>query len=91
MEEKSYWNILIYDISYKTLIGAKPLYVRFGNVNGYIRVYDGTKYLVLFAVEKPGLICNRIRYHVFCHNYTRIIVNSYDSFPLEQHWHFIML
>ena len=27
LDEKSYENILIYSISYKTLIGAKPLYV----------------------------------------------------------------
>ena len=28
INEKSYENILVYDISYKTLIGAKPLRIR---------------------------------------------------------------
>ena len=43
INENSYENILVYDISYKTLIGVKPLRIRFDKVNGFIRVYDGTK------------------------------------------------
>ena len=39
--EKTYKNILVYNISYKTLIGAKPLLVRFDKADGFIRVYDG--------------------------------------------------
>ena len=33
IDEKSYENILLYNISYKILIGAKPLRIRFDNVN----------------------------------------------------------
>ena len=33
IDEKSYENILGYDISYKTLIGAKPLCIRFDKSN----------------------------------------------------------
>ena len=40
IDEKSYKNILIYSISYKTLIGAKPLHIRFDKIDGLIRVYD---------------------------------------------------
>ena len=50
LDEKWYENILIYDISYKTLIGAKPLSIRSGNVDGFIRVYDGTRYLVKYKI-----------------------------------------
>ena len=57
--KKSYHNILIH-ISYKTLIDAKPLHIRFNRVNGVIRVYDGTS--VLFGPEKYDAIYNRIRY-----------------------------
>ena len=39
--EKTYKNILVYNISYKTLIGAKPLLVRFDKADRFIRVYDG--------------------------------------------------
>ena len=37
-KEKWYENILVYDISYKTLIGWKPLHIRFHKVDGFIRV-----------------------------------------------------
>ena len=43
---------MIYDVLYKTLIGAKPLSIRFDKAHGFIRIYDGTKYLVLLGPEK---------------------------------------
>ena len=62
LNEKSYENILIYNISCKTLIGDKPLQIRFDEVDGFIRVYEGTRYLVLFGAEKYDFMYNRIRY-----------------------------
>ena len=65
----------------KTLIGAKPLHVRFDKIDGFIKSYDGTRYLVLFGGEKYDFIYNRIRYvigvkssstHVTSHNYAKI-------------------
>ena len=35
----------------KTLMGAKPLCIRFDKIDGFIRVYDGTRYLVLFMEQ----------------------------------------
>ena len=84
---------MVYDISYKTLISAKPLCTSFDKVDGFIRVYDGTRYLVLFSPEKYDAICNRIRYlisqrsgitYVTSHDYARIKVDSYDSLPLKK-------
>ena len=60
--KKSHENILIYDISYKTLIGAKSLRIRFDKIDRFIRIYDGTRYLTLFGSEKYDAIYNRIRY-----------------------------
>ena len=40
LDEKSHKNILIYDISYKTLIGSKPLWIRFNKIDGIIRIYN---------------------------------------------------
>ena len=41
LSKKSYTNVLIFNISYKTdLIGAKTLRTRFDNVDGFIRVFD---------------------------------------------------
>ena len=59
---KSYEYILIYNISYKTLIGAKPLRIRSDKVNGFIRVYDETKFLVLLGHKKYDTIFDNIRY-----------------------------
>ena len=62
-------------------------------IDGLIRVYDETRYLVLFGSEKYDLICNRIRYligvksgitYVISHNYAKIKVDSYDTLPLEK-------
>ena len=52
---------MVYKISYKTLMGAKLIPIRFDKVNEFIRGYDGTRYLVLFGGEKFDLIYNRIR------------------------------
>ena len=62
IDEKSHENVLIYDISYETLIGAKLLRIRFNKIDGFVRVYDGTRYFTLFGSEKYDTIYNRIRY-----------------------------
>ena len=62
LDKKSYGNISVYDISYKILIGAKPLRIRFDKIDEFIRVYDRTRHLVLFGLVKYDAICNRIRY-----------------------------
>ena len=43
---------MVYDISLKTLIGAKLLCIRFDKVDWLIRVYPGTRYLVLLGPGK---------------------------------------
>ena len=56
--------MLIYSISCRTLIGPKPLRIRFDKIDGLIGIYDGTKYLVLLCPDKYDASCNRIRYLV---------------------------
>ena len=53
---------LNYNISFKTLIGAKPLRIKLNKENSFIRVYDGTRYWILFRPEKYDAIFNRIIY-----------------------------
>ena len=81
IDEKSSENIFVYNISYKSLI-------KFDKVKGFLRVYDGTKYLILLAPSRFDAIYNRIRYlievkrgitYVFSNNYARIKFDSYDS------------
>ena len=52
MDEKSYENNLIYDISYKTLIGKKQLRIMLGKVKWFFKNDDGIKYLVLLGLGK---------------------------------------
>ena len=81
LNEKSYENILIYDNSYKTFMGAKPLHIWFEKIDGFIKIYDGIKYLVLFHPERYDTIYNRIKYlkseksgitYSINHNFARI-------------------
>ena len=62
IEKKPHENILVKIILYKSLIDSKPLNIRFFKIGGFIRVYDGTRYLVLFGIEKYDSIYNRIIY-----------------------------
>ena len=41
-------------------MGAKLLRVRFNNVDGFLKVYDGARYLVLFSPERYDAIYDRI-------------------------------
>ena len=93
MDEKSYENILVHDILYKNLIVAKPFHIRFHKVDGFIRAYDGTRYLVLFDPEIYDAIYNEIRYllslksgipQAISHNYAKIKMDSDDSLALEK-------
>ena len=53
---KSHENILIYNISYKNLIGSKPLRIRLNKIDRSIRIYDGTRYLTLFGTKNYDAI-----------------------------------
>ena len=51
-----------------TLIGPKHLWIRFDKIDGFIKIYDGSKYLVLLGSEKYDAIYDRSKYfasHVF--------------------------
>ena len=93
IDKKSYEDILIYDISYKTLTWSKPFGIWFYKIDAFIRIYEGTRYLTLFGSEKCDAINNRIRYlkllknsntYDFSHYYAEVKVDSYDSLPIEK-------
>ena len=67
--------------------------IRFEKMDGFIRFYDGTRYLVLLGSEKYDFIYDRIRCliglksgitYVISHNYAKIKVDSCNSLPLEK-------
>ena len=49
LDKKLYENISVFNISYKTATGPKPLHMRFNKINGLIISLDGKiKHLILF-------------------------------------------
>ena len=42
-------------------MGAKPLHIRLDRIDGLLKIYDGTRYLVLFGSERYDAIYNKIR------------------------------
>ena len=67
LEEKLYKekneNILIYEISYKTSTGAKPVRIRYDKIDRFIKIHNKIRSLVLFD-EWCDKICDRIKYLV---------------------------
>ena len=63
------------------MIGVKPLHIRFDKIDGFIRVYDRTKYLVLFAAEKHDSSYSRIRYLIGVKSGISQVI-SHNNFPL---------
>ena len=93
IDEKLNENNLVYNISYKNLIDCSPLRIRVNKIDVFNRVYDKTRYLVLFGSEKYDSTYNRIKYlisikngitYIISHNYAKSKVDSYDSLPLEK-------
>ena len=46
------------------MIGAKPLLISFDKIDVFIRVYSGTRHLVLFGPKKYDAIYNRVIYFI---------------------------
>ena len=67
--------------------------ITFDKIDGFIRIYDGTRYLTLLGSKKYDAIDNRIRYlislkrsitYIFSHFFAKIKVDSYDSLLAEK-------
>ena len=78
---------------HKKLYSAKLLRIIFDRVDGYIRKYDGTKYLVLFHFDVTyKRIFDKIRYLIMLKSnisdvYSHMCaeIDSDDDLPLEKH------
>ena len=60
------------------------------DVDVFVKIYDGIKYLLLFCSELYNAIYNRIRYEksditdIINHNFARIRIDSYHFLPTEK-------
>ena len=84
--KKSHGNILIYSISYKTLIWAKPLCIRFDKTGGFIRIYDGTTHLILLHPEKSDAYI--YIYMMYIYDSIRCLINLKSSITYISSQHF---
>ena len=73
---------MIYDISCKTLFDSKPLRIRFGKIDGFIGIYDETRYLTLFDSEEYEAIYKLKA--SYSHYFAKIKVDSYDFLLTEK-------
>ena len=75
-------------------MSAKPLCIRFDKIDGFIKIFDGIRYLVLFDYELFDKICDRIKYLIseksdiadsIYHNFGRIRIDSYNLLLIEKY------
>ena len=68
------------------------IYIK-NETDGFIKIYDGIRYLVLFGFGLYDAIYNRIRYLIsrkigitdtINHNFARITIDSYKSLPIKK-------
>ena len=90
---KTYKNISIYDISYKTFMALITLRIRFYKIDGFIEIYDRIRYLVTLGHSWFDEICDGMKYliseksgitDIINHNFARIRVDSYNSLAIEK-------
>ena len=94
IDEKSYKNVLIYDVAYKTSYGAKPLHTDFEKVNGYIIKYNKIRYLTSYhSNKKMKEFLIELRYlimlqsnisDVYSHKYAKFEIGSDNDLPSEK-------
>ena len=86
-------KFLIYDISNKTSTGAKTLRIRFDKIDGFIKIHNKIKYLVLFDYSYCDKTCDKIKYLISeksditdssNHNFGRIRIDLHGSLPIEK-------
>ena len=76
IDEKSRENILIYDTSYKTLFAQNLCVLDSIKKIGFIRIYDGTRYLVLLDPQEYDALYSRIRYLKMWHFFSLLYKNQ---------------
>ena len=93
LDEKYYENILIYSMSYKTtFMDSTPMRIRFNEIDGFIKIYDGIRYSVFYSCLYDK-ICNRIKYLIGENSgitdsvnyiFAKIGIDSCNSLPIEK-------
>ena len=82
-----------YTTTYKTFMGSNPLRIRIDEMESFIKIYDGVRYLLLFGSRLYDAIYNKIGYLIsgkigitdsIIDSFSRTRIDSYNSFPIEK-------
>ena len=82
-----------YTTAYKTFMGSNPLRIRIDEMESFIKIYDGVRYLLLFGSRLYDAIYNKIGYLIsgkigitdsIIDSFSRTRIDSYNSFPIEK-------
>ena len=74
-------------------MGAKPVQTRLGKIDGFIKIHDKIRYLVLFDYSYCDKIDDKIKYlrseksgitDSINHNFGKIRIDSYNSLPFKK-------
>ena len=94
LDKKLYENYSVYNISYKTSTGRKPLRIRFDKIDGFLVFLDGKiKHLLLFDYGLFDKICDKIKYllskksgitNSINHNFGKIRIDSYNFLTIKK-------
>ena len=92
LNKKLHENISVYNISYKSPAGPKPLCLRFDKIGGFIISLDGkVQNLVFFDYDLSDKICDRIKCLItkksgitnsINYNFGKIKIDSYNSLSI---------
>ena len=81
-------------------MGAKPLRIRFVEIDRLIKINDEIRYLVLFDHRWFDKICDRINHLIskksgitdsVNHNFRIIRIDSYNSSPIKNTFHKVII
>ena len=74
-------------------MGSNPLRIRIDEMESFIKIYDGVRYLLLFGSRLYDAIYNKIGYLIsgkigitdsIIDSFSRTRIDSYNSFPIEK-------
>ena len=81
-------------------MGAKPLRIRFVEIDRFIKINDEIRYFVLFDHRWFDKICDRINHLIskksgitdsVNHNFRIISIDSYNSLPIKNTFHKVII
>ena len=74
-------------------MGANSSRIKYEKIDGFIKIYDGSRYLILFGPKRYDAIYDGTKYLIsgksgvtysISHNFAKLRIYSYNSLPIEK-------